>query len=177
MGDPRVGSSAGEPLGIDSEGVYMTADPNFVWGIASITPPNVRTPRVAIAMEKSRLALQDCCSRKESTLMIFAQDQTAHSLSTSVLFYDILARATCRGRSLSCPTRCLCRAAEGHRCRLDFCAMVCPLTPPMYAPHIYALAFDCVPRALSKMADHFRPRQDVPRGESAPTTKSTCSLH
>ena len=39
--------------------------------------------------------------------------------------------------------------AEGQKCRQDFDAMVCSLTPPTYAPSICALAFDCVPRALS----------------------------
>ena len=62
MGDPRVGSPAGEPLGIDLESVYMTADPIFVWEIASVTPPNARSPRVAVVIEVSRPALHGCCS-------------------------------------------------------------------------------------------------------------------
>ena len=63
---------------------------------------------------------------------------------------------------------------EDQQCRVKFGAMVSSPTPPTYAPSICALAFDHAPRAFP-MADRFRPRQGVPRGESAPITRSTTS--
>ena len=68
---------------------HPNLNPNFVWAIASVTPSNASTSRVAIVMEKSRPALHGWCSRKEPLLMIFAQDQTARSLTIFVLLYDI----------------------------------------------------------------------------------------
>ena len=120
MGDPQEAKLARGALGVDSESVYMTADPNFVWEIASATPSNASISRVAIVMEKSQPALHGWCSRQESLLMIFAQDQTTRSLSIPVLLNDIATRATCRDRSPSCRTMCLCRTATNKTINLVF---------------------------------------------------------
>ena len=127
------------------------------------TRPAARSSRSA---SSSRPSSSTC---KDHQMRITAKHHT-HSALFAV--HASLTRTTVRRRPLLCllvwrtgiQVRQHNPGTEGQRCRLDFDAMVCSLTPPMHAPSICALAFDCVPRALSN-------GRSLPTSTSRPTRR------